>query len=67
MKIELFYVEQEEKNKKTASAVLCIAWRQMIFHWRRRRGSNPRTLSRLLVFETSPFSLLGTSPRALAL
>lgn len=32
------------------------------FCWRRRGDSNPRTLSRLLVFETSPFSLLGTSP-----
>ena len=30
--------------------------------WRRRRDLNPRTLSRLAVFETAPFSLLGTSP-----
>jgi hypothetical protein len=35
------------------------------FHlWRRRRGSNPRTLARLPVFETGPFSLLGTSPNS---
>ena len=34
--------------------------------WRREGDLNPRTgTTRLLVFEASPFSLLGTSPRYL--
>ena len=34
-----------------------------ISHWRREGDLNPRAgITRLLVFEASPFSLLGTSP-----
>ena len=33
-----------------------------ILAWRRMRESNPRALSRLAVFETAPFGLLGNSP-----
>ena len=35
-----------------------------LFLWRREGDLNPRTgVTRLLVFEASPFSLLGTSPQ----
>ena len=38
-----------------------------VFLWRREGDLNPRTgVTRLLVFEASPFSLLGTSPQMIS-